>query len=164
MSPVWLIGVMGAGKTAAGRAAATTLEVPFSDTDALVEERAGTSIAALWKAHGEEHFRRLEAEAVEMAGGGVGIVATGGGAVLSEANRAWMTGTVIWLTARPETITRRIDREGRPLLGEGSLDDEIRRITAERVPWYESVATHSIATDDLEVHQVAAEIVRLSAE
>ena len=57
MSLVWLVGVMGVGKTTAGRLAAAALGVPFRDTDAMVEELADSSIASIWRVDGEERFR-----------------------------------------------------------------------------------------------------------
>src|SRR5690606_39805260 len=103
LSTIWLVGVMGVGKTSAGRLAAQRLGVPFSDTDEMVERQAGATIPAIWRVHGEEGFRALEARAVEAAAETGGVVATGGGAVLSEANRGKMTGTVSWPSARPGT-------------------------------------------------------------
>ena len=161
MSLVWLVGVMGAGKTSAGRLAAAALGMPFRDTDAMVEEEADASIASIWRVQGEARFRELESAAVAQAAQGEGLVATGGGVVLSEGNRALMRGTVIWLAARPETLARRIGSDGRPLLEGAAVADRMKRIIEERAPFYEKVATHVLATDEMDVTQVADEIVRL---
>ncbi|HEX6946104.1 MAG TPA: shikimate kinase [Acidimicrobiia bacterium] len=161
MSVVWLVGVMGVGKTSAGRLAAERLGVPFADTDEMVEEAAGSSISAIWRVRGEEGFRELEADALARAAERGGLVATGGGAVLSEENRKVMQGLVIWLTASPETIASRIDGVGRPLLGAADVSERMKRVIDDRAPFYEMVATHRIATDELDVTSVADEIVRL---
>lgn len=161
MSTIWLVGVMGVGKTSVGRLAAQRLGVPFSDTDEMVERDAGATIPAIWRVHGEEGFRALEARAVEAAAETGGVVATGGGVVLSEENREKMTGTVIWLTASPGTIASRIDGANRPLLGAADVSSRMERIIEERAPYYQKVATHRLATDDLDVTGVADEIVRL---
>jgi shikimate kinase len=157
---VWLVGVMGTGKTTAGRLAAEKLGVPFLDTDRMVEEAEGASVDAIWRARGEAGFRELEGEAVARAAVSGGVVATGGGVVLSDQNRAVMEGPVIWLTAEPETIAARIDGGGRPLLGGADVRSRMERIIAERLPLYEAVATHRIATDGLDAEQVADAIVK----
>ena len=87
MTTLWLVGVMGAGKTTAGRMAASVLGVPFWDTDEMVESDAGASIAEIWAKDGEDAFRDLESSVVARLSGEEGIVATGGGAVLDPANR-----------------------------------------------------------------------------
>ena len=92
-----------------------------------------------------------------------GVVATGGGAVLTEENRALMKGTVVWLTARPETISGRIGAGGRPLLEGTEITDRMRRLIDERAVFYEKVATHTLATDELDAAGVASRIVELVA-
>ncbi|HWP34554.1 MAG TPA: shikimate kinase, partial [Thermodesulfobacteriota bacterium] len=84
-----LVGLMGAGKSAVGRALAARLGRPFVDTDALVEARAGRPIPAIFAAGGEAAFRALEREVVaEVASRGGQVIATGGGAVVDPASRA----------------------------------------------------------------------------
>ena len=163
MSTVWLVGVMGVGKTEAGRRAAAALEVPFVDTDSMVETEAGSSISSIWRAEGEERFRSLESAAMARAARSNGVVATGGGAVLTEENRALMKGTVVWLTARPETISGRIGAGGRPLLEGTEITDRMRRLIDERAVFYEKVATHTLATVELDAAGVASRIVELVA-
>lgn len=164
MTTLWLVGVTGAGKSTAGRIAAIDLGVPFWDTDELIEADSGAPVAEIWTREGEEAFRALEAEVVARLSGAVGIVATGGGAVLDPANRAAMKGTVIWLTASPTTVAERIDPTGRPLLAGANVAERIEALLEEREHLYEEMAGHILATDGLDVRAVADRIARLWPE
>ncbi len=160
---IWLVGMMGSGKTSVGEKAASSLGIPFADTDHLVEQRVGATIASYWTEHGERAFRRVEREVVAELEGASGIVATGGGAVMDEANRAVIarSGEVVWLDARPEALAARIgDSHGRPLLEEGDRPPhELLELTLdERSIAYEELADHRIPTDELSPEEVAARI------
>lgn len=159
----WLIGMMGSGKTAAGRVAASNLRVPFSDTDQLVEQRSGMSISVYWAEFGEEGFREVERDVVASLETQHGIVATGGGVVLDRANRDILSrsGTVIWLDARPVALAERVQAGGeRPLLASTGLRAEVVLETtlARRSALYEALADHRIGTDELTTAEVAREI------
>lgn len=162
---LWLIGMMGTGKSTAGKRAAQLVGVDFFDTDDIVESSAGMTIGEIWARSGEAGFRKLEAEALrEVAVGGEGLVATGGGVVSSDDNRVLMTSTgrVIWLTASPEVAMLRIrELTSRPLLsgeiGSPSYDEILDR----RQFQYESIADYVIDTDDKELDQVASAVVAL---
>lgn len=159
---VWLIGMMGSGKTSAGEIAARDLDVPFMDTDRLVEQRTGESVSSLWSTSGEESFRDVERSVVEELADEVGIVATGGGVVLDAANRRILaaSGTVVWLRAEPSALVARVaTTSDRPLLAEsqdrlGVMEAKLR----ERQNLYESIADYRIATDGLSPTEVALEI------
>ncbi|MBE3573911.1 MAG: chorismate synthase [Firmicutes bacterium] len=125
-----LTGMMGAGKTVVGRTLAAWAGVPFLDTDTWVEQTTGLSVAQVFSQRGEAEFRRLEEAAVQEAcqllRSTPAVVATGGGAVLSERNRRALAGAgwVVWLDAPPSVLVDRIlQQEGglapgevRPLL------------------------------------------------
>jgi len=151
--PLWLVGMMGSGKSTIGRIAADRLGVPFLDTDETVVARLGSSIPAVWAEWGEEGFRRFESEELTKAAmSGPCVVATGGGAVIEPDNVTLMrrTGTVVWLAARPEVLAERLqDGTGRPLLASNPLD-ELRRILSEREPLYRSAAHHILEEDLLD--------------
>lgn len=164
MTTLWLVGVMGTGKTTAGRLTAASLGLPFRDTDELIEAEAGATVAGIWREEGEAGFRSREKAVVARLSGEVGIVATGGGVVLDPANREAMTGTVVWLTATPETVADRVEAQGRPLLDGGSVTEKIAALLHERAHLYESVATHVVATDGRDVNTVAHLIARLWPE
>ena len=137
---VVLIGFMGTGKTAVGRALAARLGLAFVDTDAVVEERDGRPVARIFAEDGEERFRRLESEAVASAGDRDGtVIATGGGVVLRPENMARLRrhGMVVALRAAPEAIVARVGTGAdRPLLGDRP-EERVRRLLAERGPLYQ---------------------------
>lgn len=116
---LWLVGMMGAGKSAVGERLAQRLGRAFIDTDALVEDVAGKSVAAIFADEGEPSFRALERAAIERVAGRPAIVALGGGAIAQPGAVARLaaSGTIVYLRARPETLLARIgDARGRPLL------------------------------------------------
>ena len=152
---MWLIGMMGSGKTTAGRAAAEDLGVQFADTDEFVADRMGCSVAQLWGSIGEAAFRDLERVAVSTLSEVDGIVATGGGVVLDDTNRQVLASSekVIWLEASPETLSQRIESANtRPLLIETDqpYETELGVLLADRSILYKEVATHRIETDGID--------------
>ena len=143
-----LIGFMGSGKSVVGRALAERLGYKLFDTDAMVEEAAGCSIAEIWDAEGEEGFRAREHDAVLHACAGAGrVIACGGGAVLNIRNYAVLkgAGTVVYLRAPADALRARLEDETtRPLLREPGAFD---RLLAERTPAYESAADEIVDAD-----------------
>jgi shikimate kinase len=165
---VWLVGLMGSGKTSAGTRAAARLGVVFQDTDAYVERTAGRNIAEIWTNEGEVGFRNREAEAIADLARTDGIVATGGGAVIYPPNRQVMTssGSVIWLKGSPRTLACRLsDSPQRPSL---PSSDEARvaflaSLGNDRERLYQDVATHQIDTEDKMINDVARAIEEIWA-
>ena len=104
MRALWLIGMMGSGKTTVGELIAGETGLTFMDTDSLIETEQGRSIGSIWEAEGQESFRDLESEQINgiATAGQDCVVATGGGAVLRLENIAAMRrcGTVVWLDGR----------------------------------------------------------------
>lgn len=162
---LWLIGMMGSGKTSAGRLAAERLKVGFSDTDAWVEERLMCSISFLWVAHGELALRETEKAAVRSLAEGEGLVATGGGVVLGGENRRIMaeSGAVVWLEASLKTLAARLegitDRPG--LISGGPPDAFLEKTLAQRRELYAEAAAHRVSTDGRSIEQTAAEIEQI---
>lgn len=145
-----LVAMPGGGKSTIGRHLARHLRVPFFDTDAVIEARIGGSIRAYFEREGEASFRDLEQEVVrELAAGGEGIIATGGGAVLRPANReALRRGTtVLYLRSTPEDLYRRLRHDThRPLLQVKDPLRKLRELFAERDPLYRETAHFVIDT------------------
>lgn len=156
---VVLVGMMGSGKTSVGRRVAEALDRPLVDTDTLVEERTGRTVREIFEAEGEAAFRAIEAEAVAdaVAWTEPAVIAAAGGVVLYPASRDHLheAGTVVWLSARPETLASRV-RPGdhRPLLGEDP-EPVLRRLLEERLELYEALADAVVVVDDLTTEQVA---------
>ncbi|QJR13239.1 shikimate kinase [Usitatibacter palustris] len=137
---IFLIGMMGAGKTTVGRALAKRLGLPFIDTDRALVERTGAPIATIFDLEGEGGFRRREsAMLAEVSQGEDAVVATGGGAVLAEENREVMRahGTVVYLRARLEFLWDRTKRDtNRPLLATADPRATLAQILEHREPLY----------------------------
>ncbi|MFP4032168.1 MAG: shikimate kinase [Desulfococcaceae bacterium] len=163
---LWLIGYRCTGKTTVGRLLAEGVGLRFIDADVALTREIGQSISAFVSENGWAAFRREESKIIQNLSQGDGqIVATGGGVVLDPANVQMMreTGTVVWLTARPETILPRLGKdpgtaENRPALTDEGLAAEVRSTLAEREPLYASAAHHSVETDGRGPSEVAARI------
>jgi shikimate kinase len=158
-----LIGMMGAGKTTVGRMLAERLGWGYLDSDAQVTQTTGRSVPEIFSEDGETAFRKEETKALTTAVSGPDpmVVSVAGGAVLSEANRALLAraGIVVWLRARPETLSKRVgDGAGRPLLG----DDPAGALAAlydVRRPLYDSVAVVTVDVDDLSPEAVVDRVL-----
>jgi shikimate kinase len=160
---VVLVGAMGAGKSTVARLLAEKWSVAARDSDADVEAAAGSSVQDLFVQHGEQHFRRLERDAVRRAlAEHDGVLALGGGAVLSEETRELLRGhTVVFLDVDLADAVRRVGLgAGRPLLL-GNVRGTLRTLLAERRPVYLSVATHRVDTSGRTPQQVADDVLTL---
>ncbi len=137
---VVLVGMMGSGKTAIGRALATRLNVPFVDSDAAIEEAAACTIAEIFARDGEAFFRDREAEVLRrLLSGPPRIVSTGGGAFLAEANRDVIAemGVAVWLDADLETLWERVrHKDTRPLLRTADPKATLTQLFTDRSPVY----------------------------
>ncbi|MFI6074810.1 shikimate kinase [Actinoplanes sp. NPDC051343] len=157
------VGTMGAGKTSVGQAVARRLGVPFADTDAIIEERAGKPIPEIFFDDGEDAFRLLERTVVSEALAEFdGVLALGGGAIMNEATRALLAGhTVVWLSVELSDAVKRVGLgAGRPMI---SINPRatMKFLLDQRKPLYASVATHTVSTDGREIDDIAAEVVAL---
>ena len=140
----------GSGKSTVGRQLARRLGLPFFDSDAVIEQRLGCSIREYFAREGEAAFRDVEQQVLaELAAGPHAVVATGGGAVLREANRDLMrqAGRVIYLRSSPEDLHRRLRHDTqRPLLQVADPMGKLRTLHAERDPLYREAAHFQIET------------------
>ncbi len=126
-----LVGLMGAGKTTVGQRCAELLDMPFLDTDQLIEANTRMGVADVFANHGEHQFRTLERDAVLDASASPDplVIACGGGAVLDPENRRQLRahGVVVWLRASPSELGTRVGDdagETRPLLASGALPEQ----------------------------------------
>lgn len=162
---MWLVGMMGSGKTTVGEKAAARIGVRFYDTDRMVVEQARMPIAEIWNGVGEAGFRELERKAVLAVPPSGCVAAAGGGAILLEQNRAHIErgAPVVWLRTSPAALAGRLEEDGeRPLLqGETSASDRPVEILDSRLHLYESVATETIDTDELSIEVTVDEVVRI---
>lgn len=165
---LFLVGMMGAGKTTVGRILARRLRRRFVDSDHEIERRCGVRIPVIFDIEGEAGFRQRESQVIAELTAIEGIVlATGGGAVLAEENRRCLAsrGTVVYLHALPETLYARICHDrNRPLLATPDPLGRLRDLYAERDPLYRSVADIVVDTGTQSVRALSAELlVRLEA-
>ncbi len=141
---IFLIGMMGAGKSTVGRLLARRCGFEFIDCDRELEARSGVTIATIFELEGEAGFRRREATLIDqLTQHARTVLATGGGAVLGEENRRHLRerGLVIYLRATTDEIARRTQKDrARPLLQTSDRRGRIAQLLAEREPLYEQTA------------------------
>ena len=160
---IFLVGMMGAGKTTVGRLLARRLKLRFLDSDREIESRCGVKIPVIFEIEGEAGFRARETSAVEALTRLDGIVlATGGGAVLSEQNRKCLAarGTVVYLSAKPEDLFERVRHDrNRPLLAGGDPLARLRELHVQRDPLYREVADIVLETGAQSVQVLARQLL-----
>ncbi|MFK7835579.1 MAG: shikimate kinase [Sulfitobacter sp.] len=147
---VVMVGMMGAGKTAVGRAVAGKLGVPFLDSDAEIEAAANLSVPEIFERDGEAFFRKRETEVItRLLENARGILSTGGGAFLAPQNRQLISehGVSVWLNAELELLWNRVKhKDTRPLLRTADPKATLTAIYEARVPLY-AQADLSVACD-----------------
>jgi shikimate kinase len=155
----------GSGKSTVGRHVARHLGLTFIDTDQRIEQRIGCSIRSYFELHGEAMFRDVEAEVIDEVtrDGDMAVIATGGGAVLRDGNRAALheRTRVFYLRSTPEDLARRLRHDThRPLL-QGSADPlkRLRALFQERDPLYRRCAHYVIETGRPSVHTLVSMVL-----
>ena len=158
-----IIGAPGAGKSTVGRRVAERLGVSFADSDALVEERAGTPVSDIFISDGEAEFRRFEREEVARAlDEFTGVLSLGGGAILDESTREALSGQrVVWLQVDLSHATQRVGmNSARPLLL-GNVRGTMLTMLEQRTPLYAEVASDVIDTSGRGIKDVVVDVVDL---
>ncbi|HUP28557.1 MAG TPA: shikimate kinase AroL [Usitatibacter sp.] len=160
---IFLVGMMGAGKTTLGRALAQRLRMRFVDTDKVLVDRTGVPVATIFEIEGEAGFRRRETAILgEFATGEECVVATGGGAVIAEENRRIMRehGTVVYLRARVESLWERTRHDTtRPLLATSNPRATLAQLLEERDPLYRDAAHVIVDTGSQSASTVVNRVV-----
>lgn len=162
---IYLIGMMGSGKTVTGKALAALLDYTFVDLDAEIQAREGRSIPEIFAGSGEPYFRDAESSVLEDFSKRSGqVIATGGGIVLREDNvrRMKATGKVALLKASAESLWQRVRySKDRPLLNKPDPFGALRQILNDREALYEKACHFSVTTDGKIAEDVAAEILKI---
>ena len=162
-----LIGYRATGKTSLSKAIAERLGWDWLDTDPLIEQRAGKTIAKIFAEDGEPHFRDLEEQTVAevLQRTQPLVIATGGGVPMREISRKRLkeSGVVFWLQARPETIHRRMNSDSstadrRPALTDLSPIREIESVLAKRLNAYQDCSHFEINTDSKSLREITDSI------
>jgi len=161
---IFLIGPMGAGKSAVGRHLARSLQMDFVDSDDEVEARTGVDIAFIFEKEGEEGFRKREAAVIDELSQREGVVlATGGGAIVNDQSRQHLgaRGFVVYLrTSIDQQMERTRRGRERPMLAGGDHEKVLRELLEVREPLYREIADLTVETDRRRVRAVVEEIRR----
>ena len=164
-TPIFLIGMMGAGKTTIGRSLARALGREFLDLDHELEGRCGVSIPTIFDIEGESGFRRRETQVLEDISLRRNVVlATGGGAVVAPENQALLKsrGIVLYLKAGSDELFRRVAKDkNRPMLMTPDPKGRIVALLKQREPIYERLADLTVETSHGSVQSVLGAIQRL---
>jgi shikimate kinase len=149
---VFLLGMMGCGKSTVGELLSRRLQYRFFDTDVLIERVAGKKITEIFAVEGEATFRELETQVLgELSSLTKTVVATGGGIVLKPMNWSYLRhGLMIWLDTPVEVLVKRLKKDSsRPLLQSGDSESKLRLLLAERRSLYSEAHLHiSISAAD----------------
>lgn len=160
---IYLIGLMGVGKSTIGRQLASALHLPFYDSDKVIEEQTGVDIPTIFEYEGEEGFRKREQNIIQELTQIPGIVlATGGGTILKESNRQDLMnhGYVVYLKCSIEKILQRTKRDNqRPLLNTEDPRARVEKLSSEREAFYRQCADICIETSNMQSKQVVNHIL-----
>ncbi|MDE3028744.1 MAG: shikimate kinase [Paracoccaceae bacterium] len=160
---VVMVGMMGAGKTAVGTQLARMLSVPFVDSDEEIVKAANMSIAEIFERDGEPFFRRKEAQVIgRLLHGRAGILSTGGGAFLQEANRTLIAseGVSVWLKADIDLLWTRVrHKTNRPLLRTNDPRATLTALYEARVPSYALADLTVEARAEYSVEAMAEQVI-----
>jgi len=162
---IFFVGLMGAGKTTIGKLLAKKLKKTFYDTDHEIEKKLGVKVSVIFELEGEEGFRKRETQMIDELTNKKDIVlATGGGAILSEENRRLLKerGKVIYLNAKPQHLAKRMafDKD-RPLLQQGNMLDTLNNLYQVRHPLYLGVSSFVVDTGQQKTQTIINKIEAL---
>ena len=157
---IYLIGMMGSGKSTLGKTLSEKIQKPFIDLDSEIEKAAGKSITEIFDFDGEEKFRKMETKQLKQYS--ESIVACGGGIILNNANRKFINenGIAILLLATiGELVQRLSSSNNRPLLADDNMEEALTKLWLERQLDYLDIANFTIKTDGKTPEQLTEEIL-----
>lgn len=165
MKNIFFIGFMGSGKSTIAKILSEKLGVAQVEMDEQIVQEQGMPITEIFEKYGEEHFRDIETDLVRRLQEQDGVVVScGGGAVLREENRKMMkaSGSIILLTAKPETILGRVKHStNRPVLNGHMNVEYITELMEKRRACYEDAADYTVVTDGKGREEICAEILNI---
>ena len=157
---IYLIGMMGSGKSTVGKTLSEKMHKPFIDLDSEIEKGTGKNISEIFDIDGEEQFRKMENKQLKQYS--ESIVACGGGIVLKDENREFINenGVTILLTASMEELSHRLSDSGnRPLLADDNTEEALTKLWMERQIDYLETANFTIETDGKNPEELTEEIL-----
>ena len=157
---IYLIGMMGSGKSTLGKSLSEKIQKPFIDLDSEIEQTGGKSISEIFDIDGEEQFRKMETKQLKQYS--ESIVACGGGIVLNNANRKFINenGIAILLLASMGELAQRLSSSNnRPLLADDNMKEALTKLWLERQLDYLDTANFTIKTDGKNPAQLTEEIL-----
>ena len=157
---IYLIGMMGSGKSTLGKTLSEKIQKSFIDLDSEIEKAAGKSISEIFDIDGEEQFRKMETKQLKQYS--ESIVACGGGIVLKDENREFINenGIAILLLATMGELTQRLSTSNnRPLLADDNMEEALTKLWMERQIDYLETANFTIETDGKNPEQLTQEIL-----
>lgn len=159
---IFLIGMMGTGKTTVGQVLAQHLGYRFFDSDDLIERVTRQSISEIFASQGEEYFREMESKVLaELSAYTKSVMATGGGIVLSPKNWSYLHhGLIIWLDASVDLLKKRLAQDTtRPLLQESDLTLKLSTLSEQRRALYQQADLHIHIEENQTPEQITAKII-----
>ncbi len=160
---VVMVGMMGAGKTAVGRALAARIGVPFLDSDHEIESAANMTVPEIFARDGEPFFRLKESQVIaRLLRSSCCILSTGGGAFLAESNRRMISeqGVSVWLNAAPDVLWNRVrHRDSRPLLRTANPKATLLSLYENRVPLYAEADLEVLSEGDVSIEQMVDRVL-----
>ena len=157
---IYLIGMMGSGKSTMGKTLSEEIQKPFVDLDSEIEKVAGKSISEIFDIDGEKQFREMETKQLKQYS--ESIIACGGGIILNNGNRQFINenGIAILLLATiGELVQRLSSSNNRPLLADDNMEEALTKLWLERQLDYLALANFTIKTDGKTPEQLTEEIL-----
>lgn len=160
---IYLIGMMGVGKTTIGKQLAQQLNYRFLDTDSIIEQLTKKSINNIFEEEGENYFREIETQVLAETSNYIkSVIATGGGVVLNPHNWSYLHyGLIIWLDAPTELLVKRLKQDQtRPLLKDTDMTEKLQTIFEQRKNLYQQADLHIILSEDKNDKIIVQEIIK----
>ena len=157
---IYLLGMMGSGKSTVGRSLSQYMDKPFIDLDLEIEQSVGKTISEIFENDGEKYFRNIESNQLYQYSDSV--VACGGGIILNEGNRTFIkkNGKAILLTASIAELSERLSTsENRPLLPKNNMEETLTLLWLDRQLRYLNTAEFTIETDGKTPEKITQEIL-----
>ena len=161
---IFLIGMMGSGKSSVGKRLSKYMDMPFFDTDSMLVDSEGISINEIFKKKGEKYFRQIEKESLKKIRGD-GVISCGGGSILAKENRNYLKnkGYTIYLKSSLSTLKKRLSNDinmDRPLIDYKNIKKSLKAIYEERKLLFFESANDTVITDNKSLDDICKTIIK----